>query len=455
MKLSNLLQRQASPYVPLGFSPDWGEGESLYGWCSRTHGLHGSKTRDFGAMLFGREHACRMVDLPCGLDRFVAATAGRLGGVEQLLLKRTVVSAYWPFADDFTREKVLDSVTDSFGTPAAQLLGLTASRLRALHPLRSCPDCMRESRSNVGYATWLLRQQLPGVWWCSEHQRPLGQVPEARAIWHTPGWSEVPLGAPESPDEVHALETMRALAEALPSLGRVNSDCFSQNCLRRLRDLGLVMSSARISVKRMNEWLEQQPLMQWIRRQRDAISFPRGNWAVPMLRARSRQHPLHWMVLWVCLWQQESVERATAAFVESANGQQAIEPGDQMLLWSEDRTRQLRVAIPEAVDAAFKCNQTIRGVAKMLGVSVGSVQSWLSERPDYERGWHEGIHLSRLAKAKEQMMLAVDANPLITRSELLLRCATEAAWLRANAPRTLRRVLDRLPRHFDPQKRLF
>jgi hypothetical protein len=193
MSRTALLPVQSSVYVPIGHISTWWEGESLYGWCSRLQASYGGKAQTLGIMLFGRPYASRNVDVPSGLDRFVAATAGKLGGVEEILRTRTVVAAYWPFADQTTRAKVLDAVTDTIGTPAPHLLGLTAAQIGARHPLRSCAHCREAALARDGYATWKLHHQLPGVWWCTEHKRPLEQLRTERAIWRQSGVDEIAL----------------------------------------------------------------------------------------------------------------------------------------------------------------------------------------------------------------------------------------------------------------------
>lgn len=454
MSSTSLLPDQSSAHVSLGHIPTWWEGESLYGWCSRVHTLEGCATKALGAILFGRNHACRNVDVPVGMDRFVAATAGRLGGVEDILRNRTVLAAYWPFADALTRENVVDAVTDVTGASAAQMLGLTASRLGANHPLRSCPDCRREQKKEKGLATWMVEQQLPGVWWCPSHHRPLEQVRDSRAVWSKPGETDIELGRPATQVEALAMERMTALAHRIPFIEHANSECLASSCIRRLRSLGLAISSARLNTSKVRDWVESRPLMSWIRKQGDAVLFPHGDWVVRMLRGRSREHPLKWMVLWTCLWSEEPLERSLRAFDEAANGQVAIEWGDQHLLWP-DEGKLVRVALPEPVEEAFNGNQTVQGVMETLGVSLRAVRLWMQEHPEFALAWGRRVHLQRLAVAKARMNAAIDADPTMSRSSLLVNCRQEVAWLRTHAPTTLRRVLDRLPSTRVPQRDLF
>lgn len=48
-------------------------------------------------------------------------------------------------------------------------LGMLTSRFRANHPLKACPQCMRDDSSLYGSPYWHLTHQLPGVWVCPSH----------------------------------------------------------------------------------------------------------------------------------------------------------------------------------------------------------------------------------------------------------------------------------------------
>jgi hypothetical protein len=452
----HVLSQSVAVRVLLGHVPTWWEGESLYGWCSRLHALTGGKTSAFELTLFGRPHASGAVDIPAGLERFVVATEGMLGGVEEILTTRTVVAVYWPFADEHTRARVLAAVTDSFGVSVAQVLGLSTSRMGARHPLRSCPDCRREAYVDNGYATWFLRHQLPGVWWCPVHRRPLEQARTKRALWRKPGNKEAALGAPATPEEQHALELVQSLAYAIAEIKHAHLACLTIACLGRLRVLNLASSSTRLNVSRLTQWLDRQPILQWIRRQGRLVSFPAGNWAVPMLRGRCRQDPLKWMVLWACLWNQDSPECAVDAFKNVANGLlTSVDISEQLPLWQEDLWQRKGEAIPNVVAVAFRSNNTLKGVAQELGVSIGAVQALLRERPDFTQIWFKAVRKRQIRAAMSRMLHALEVYPGITRSELLLRCKQDSTWLGVNAPRTLSRFLDRIPDQGNEQGDLF
>lgn len=443
------------PSRPLGILPTWWEGESLYGWCSRLHALRGGPARALGQELFGREHACRVVDMPSGLGLLEKATRGKLGTSMDILRQRTVMAAYWPFAPDSTRQLLTDAATEENGLPFTAILGLPAGRMGAFHPLRACPDCVVEAARTQGYATWLLPDQLPGVWWCPKHHRPLHQVVARRAIWHKPGQPGVALGSAETADEAHALEMMRALAICMASCERINSLALSAAIVDRLQSLAIAVSSTRLRVDRLNRWFEESPHARWIRRQDRAVVAPGANWIVPTLRARSRSHPLKWALLWTAAFRSESVADAVEAFRLAAEGMAVQTRGTQYLLWPEKWGRATDSGVPAEVEDAFLSSHTLRDVAAKLGSSTSSVKAWLHDYPTFERQWLERVRQWRMQRARHNFIQAITQNPDLSRSEVLLVCKTDAEWLSRHAPLTLRSLLNRLQAQRGAQGQLF
>lgn len=444
-----------SARASLGYVPDWWDGESLYGWCARLHALRGGRSRTTGHLLFGREHASRVTDFLPGIGRLVEATRGQLGTAEEILRQRTVLAAYWPFASKATRRMVLDAATDVSGIPIPMALGLPASKLGADHPLRYCPACHREALASEGYSTWLLRHQLPGVWWCDRHEVPLAQVHKRRAIWHKPGADAVLLGAPLDAAEREALQTVQQLAMAIAALERVNEDWLAATAVHRLRQIGIATSAARLNNVKMNEWLESSPLIRWMRRQGDLVHVLSNGWAIHLLRGRRRGHPLKWQILWACAWQAEAAESAVRAFVEAAQCQQPLAQSEQAALWPEGAGQPVQLPLPAAVAAAFDKHETMREVAKELGATFGGVQQWLADYPDLAKSWLLRVRDDRMRRAVRRIEECMRETPEITRTQLWNACNTEFNWLGRNAAATARALLDRVPTDAGPQRSLF
>lgn len=445
----------SQPSLNADYLPNWWDGESLYGWCSRLYALRRGKARTLGRLLFGREHACRVVDIPAGVGRLAAATSGQLGSTEEILRQRTVLVVYWPFASDTTRKMVLDAATDVSGIPIPMALGLPASKLGADHPLRYCEKCHKEALAGEGYSTWQLRHQLPGVWWCTQHELPLSQVLKRRAIWRKPGRDAAPLGMPLDPGERKALQTMEQLAMAITKMDHVNEDWLAATAVHRLRQIGIATSAARLNTVKMGEWLESSPLIRWMRRQGELVHVLSGKWAIHLLRGRRRGHPLKWQILWACAWQADTTDSAVRAFVDAAQNQQPLTEADQAALWPDYGHQPAQLPLPADVSAAFAKHATLRDVAEELGGSIGAVRQWLADYPELAASWLARVREERMQRAVQRIEECMRQTPTLARTQLLNVCNTEFNWLGRNAPATMRALLDRVPTDRGPQRDLF
>jgi hypothetical protein len=436
----------------LSHLPSWLPGDSLYGWCSRLHSLSHFRTRTLGSELFGREHAARMLNLPQGMGRFAIATRGLLGTSERILKERTVVGAYWPFATPTARQQILDAAADRLGIPISVALGLLASRVGADHPLRYCQTCCRQDTAESGAPTWKVRHQLPGVWWCLEHNEALHQV-SGRAIWHKPGRDGLQLGSPACAGERQALVLMTKLARLIPGFDRIAVESLSGVLVHRLRELGVTTSSARLNQSRLDDWLEQSDVMTWMRRQGDSVSSPSGQWAVKMIRGRTHPHPLKWLILWVCAWQGEEHDSVVRLFQSAANGCGPLSNTGQMDLIATEAPP--LPAVPQAVEDAVMASRSMSEAAGRLNGNLGAVRQWFSEYPSLKDAWLRQQRQVRLEQASDRVTSAIVANPLLTRSELLRQCSASVEYLRVHKPASLRELLNRIPSRTDPQGHLF
>lgn len=419
------------------------------------HALRGGNARTTGRLLYGREHACRVIDLPLGIGRLVQATRGQLGSAEEILRQHTVLASYWPFATETARRMVLDAAVDASGIPIPMALGLPASKLGADHPLRYCGACHREALARDGYSTWLLRHQLPGVWWCSVHEAALIQVPTRRAIWRKPGRDGMDLGAPADAEERKALQTMERLAAEIATLDHVNEGSLAASTVHRLRQIGIATSAARLNTVKMSQWLEASPLIRWMRRQGDFVHVLGGKWANNLLRGRTRGHPLKWQMLWTCAWQAATVDAAVRAFTEAAQNDQLLSEADQKALWPDLRPEPKRLPIPDSVATAFGKHCTLRDVALELGSNAGAVRQWLADYPALEARWLAQVREQRLKQAVGRIEACMRQDASINRTRLLKACNTDFNWLGRNAPATVRALLDRVPTDRGPQRDLF
>lgn len=154
--------------------PEWLEGETLYGLCSRYHRVAGHRLASVTCQrLFGHPRAGLNHDLPGRIDEFVRRTSGHLGSAEDLLLERTVLAYYLRFRTESDSLAVLSRLREVGPGSMKASLGWLATRIGAAHPLRACPSCVEESIRKYGNSTWVLLHQLPSVWYCPLHDQLL------------------------------------------------------------------------------------------------------------------------------------------------------------------------------------------------------------------------------------------------------------------------------------------
>lgn len=435
--------------------PDWAAGESLYGWCSRFQDLWQGKTKDLGLLLFGRTHACRQRDLPHGMSRFQYASKGLLGTTECILRERTVLGAYWPLIDDPTRKAVIASASDTTGVSVALALGLPASRLGATHPLRWCPECLRDAEARHQQPTWLIEHQWPAAWMCLHHGSPLWQVHSDRAQWLRPGATPSRELSAGNASEFTALLLAARLSQRLAQRDSVDQTSLQVNCVEKLRLLGIAASRSRLAADRIDRWFWQSAIGQWCRRHADEIQLPGGTWIRKLLRSRAVAHPTKWVVIWTALWENEEADAALRAFDGACGGRLAFEGEVQAQLWPDCRAQMRARWPPDKVCAAFDEADTLREVASRLAASQRAVKAWLSDFPEFNERWRANVseRRSRLARTRIDEYLTV--NPTASRTSLLRDCNADMRWLSRWNRFTWHRMLERIPDSRDGQQRLF
>lgn len=152
----------------------WLPDETVYSWVARYHMRAGHvRAAQTGLSLFGHRTRGCAHDLPAGIDEFVDRTAGQLGDADSVIVDHTVLPLYLALACPEKRQGAISALRGSGIGSLKFQLGLLTSRFRACHPLKACADCMTEDLEQHCTAYWHRAHQLPGVWTCPTHGRPL------------------------------------------------------------------------------------------------------------------------------------------------------------------------------------------------------------------------------------------------------------------------------------------
>lgn len=148
--------------------------ETLFSWISRHHALWGSSRSTWTAsVLFDAPRGGSHHDLPNRLAVFVQRTAGVLGPPDHIALTHTLLGFFKPFLRAETTEHVLQRMCGESVAHVKYRMGLLTSRFGASHPLKCCSTCLQLDIESSGWTYWHLSHQLPGVWFCPQHQVPL------------------------------------------------------------------------------------------------------------------------------------------------------------------------------------------------------------------------------------------------------------------------------------------
>lgn len=130
-------------------------------------------------MLFGHPRAALQVGIPRGIDEFCERTQEWLGSATEILFGRTVLGAYAPFIAPESLEPLIRYVRGSPWQRDSPSAGLPIRRFGHAPILRACPACVAEQTDRMQNSTWLRIHQLPGVYLCPFHGRPLLSVRNA------------------------------------------------------------------------------------------------------------------------------------------------------------------------------------------------------------------------------------------------------------------------------------
>jgi transposase len=163
--------------------------ETLYSWFAHVHALNGgaNATRSSQALL-GEPHAALVHDFPSRLNRLHQVTGGCLVSPRELALNHTLLGYFLATVCRQEAETLIVKAAESASPHLKMQLGITASRVGGLHPLRGCFECISEEEERHGWAFWHTEHQFPSTFVCAKHHRLLATVHDAVSPVHRRAW---------------------------------------------------------------------------------------------------------------------------------------------------------------------------------------------------------------------------------------------------------------------------
>ena len=175
------------------------------------------------------------------------------------------------------RRRLIDELSRQSPRALKSRLGWLASRLGAAHPLKACEECGREDEKHGRCPIWYLVHQLPGVWLCPTHRRPLWVT-----RWKVNGLHRFEWLLPDDiPEDSRLYVKMPSAAESIQAAAQVAvttatlvehaahgglDPLAAANLLRSgLKAVGLVTSSGRLRVDDLfNRFSDHLEVLRWI-----------------------------------------------------------------------------------------------------------------------------------------------------------------------------------------------
>jgi hypothetical protein len=155
----------------------WFEDETLYSLAARYHRLScNSHPATTLRALFGDAHKGFAHDLPARVNEFVHRVGDGFGTFEEIVWNRTILPVFMRFPHPTRLAELWEIVRNGSIGPLRASLGLLAGTFGARLPLKACAKCVRADVERFESAYWHRHHQLPGVWWCLDHDEPLAEL---------------------------------------------------------------------------------------------------------------------------------------------------------------------------------------------------------------------------------------------------------------------------------------
>lgn len=435
--------------TPLSFFPAPAPGETVYSACARFNrraGLANSKSTS--VLLLGHPKGGSQHEIPSGFAHLATVTSGVLTADEHTLRERTVLRSYLPLMSAARRKKVVGACMSQSGfRPAKSYSGLSCG-IAGAHPLRLCAACLESQQAEHGFGIWLAEHQLPGVWVCIKHQRPLQFAPTTRSKHHE--WLMAGRCATEVPTvDPQLLPRLVRLTSCALWMSRQTTlihDALVAMVRMRLHEGGHVRTELKASAAEIGavHATDVLPLAQSNLPQLQALGHER--WAYEMLRDERASHPLKWAVLL-------SVSGAIEHHELSNQYAGAIGRLPQPALFSTS-SQLRRSRAPDRVYSALTGPVTVREAAVACGMRLSEVQNWLQRDAGLVEHWRSTSFSTRRAEAKAMIETCVRANPSLGRSQVIGSCLSAVRWLEQNDRQLLAQLLPPPQRKYDRQLRL-
>jgi transposase len=357
----------------------WLPDETIYSLASRYHRLSGNaQPHRTAEHLFGHARGGYPHDLPSGLSYLANAFEGELGSVEAIARDHSVLPFFLIFKSQHQRQEAMDALAGArIGTLKARL-GLLASRVGAICPLKACEECIAEDTREHGTAYWRRKHQFPGAWMCLRHRCQLLVSVGKRAGQDRFGWSLPRPSDLQSPPENGSISSKaekltRLICDAACDNSLFDSQQVSSALLRRLQELDLAKASGKLRANRLPVALHEVVHLVGELPDANCLASTQGalyGQALHSLRAPTSGHSLRHLLVLSVLFESWGDFLGCYGNV-GASTPSAVLPGQSEEIEEPIERRQL-------IRLVESDGLSITAAATQVGVAVVTAQAWVA-----------------------------------------------------------------------------
>jgi Tn7-like transposition protein D/TniQ len=182
--------------VPIANVPTILYDETAYSWYCRLSTLNGDVPPVvLGNRAFNSPYSALAHDLPERVEKLICINNLPLGDAMSFAREHTLAGYFLPFMSSARIKRIKTYMSDGTPKDIKMHMGVTASRVTGMHPLKSCSRCVETDRRDLGFAYWRLDHQAPSSWVCLRHRillsmTELQKVPRHYRQWFRPGEQE-------------------------------------------------------------------------------------------------------------------------------------------------------------------------------------------------------------------------------------------------------------------------
>jgi hypothetical protein len=429
--------------------------ETIFSWGAKTRLLLAMSPRQVSLRIFGSLRAGSSFAVP-SLANLVTGARFPLGTAAKLLNEHTLFGSYMALMS----ERRTRAIETEFAAGRVSRGFITFYSQSALYgcrnSLRFCEHCAQRDLRTLGYPRWLVRQQLPAAWICTEHESALVELEWPQRPWVLPLDHESRCSSIDPPPvSRHALKIAAAVASTLVGKCSISSQGLRSAALARLVELKVISNPARLNEEVMHAAFLRSSIAAFLATRRLAVGSPLHDrtWAISLIRGRTASHPAKWAILWAWLWESESIETAGDAFCRAMNGEYVAQRCEQLELWS-DADGAGQELVLQRVQTRMSSATTLKSLAKSLGVSGQILATWMRSNAVLRDQWAKQQFQMRRDRAITALEDSLKTTAPLSRTDFIDRNVGAVLWLKKHDKAQLQGILDRVPILRSKQSRL-